>query len=256
MRSLCIGLCLLSSTSLIYADNVSANNNTWKFVIAPYLWGVNLNGNTRVGPYSVPVNQTFGDIFSKLNYAGMVYFSVSKNKLGVFLDALYSQVSTSATDRALTAKATNDYGIFTNAITYHAYTKDFNHPGSSIDLTPYLGARETINDTTIKATFHSLTDSVSDNQTWADPIAGVRADLHFNPTWSFALFTDGGATSSTNYTYRVEGLLGYKPASFKTARFYLGYQLLKEDYKTGSGLKTFEWNMNTFGPMLGVAFSF
>ena len=250
-RFLSVGLCLMGATSLIYADN-----NPWKFVIAPYIWGVGLNGNTEVGPYNVPVHQTFGDIVNKLDIAGMLYFSASKNKVGVFVDALYSKISTSASDDGISAKATNNYGIFTNAVTYEAYKQYFSHPGSEIIVTPYIGARETINDTTINASYGHITDSVSGNYTWVDPVAGARVDLQFNHNWSFVFFGDGGAISSTNYTYRVEGLFGYKPTSFKTARFYLGYQLLREDYTTGSGLKTFGWNMNNFGPVLGVAFRF
>ena len=254
MRSICIGLCLLSASPLIDAENT--NKSPWQFVVAPYVWGTGLNGNTQVGPYNVPVRQTFDDIVNKLDFAGMLYFSASKNKWGVFLDTLYSQTSTSNADHALTVTAKNNYGIFTNAITYQAYKNYFSHPGSAIVLTPYIGARETINNTTVNATFYDFKDSVSDNHTWADPIMGARVDLSFNRNWSFVFFGDVGAISDTNYTYRIEGLFGYQPTSFKTASFYLGYQLLKEDYKTGSGIKTFEWNMNTFGPVLGVAFSF
>lgn len=254
LRQCCGLLCVLSVVSTGYANDT--NKSGWQFVVAPYVWATNLNGNTQVGAYRVPVDQTFGDIVEKLNFAGMLYFSASKNKTGMFLDALYSQTSTNATDRGVTAKATNDYGIFTNAITYQAYAKYFNASHRAIILTPYVGARETINDTTINASFLNFSDSVSDNHTWADPILGMRLDLLFNANWSFVFFGDGGAVSSDNYTYRFEGLFGYKPTKFQTARFYLGYQLLKENYQTGSGEKTFAWNMNTFGPMLGVSFAF
>lgn len=253
-RKSLIAICLFCATSPLYAD-VNATH-PWKFVIAPYLWAINLNGNTQIGSLNVPVKEDFGDLFKHLNFGGMLYVSAAKNKKGVFLDAVYSKISTKKTLLGINLKATNEYGIFTQGLTYEIYKKAFNAPERFITVTPYIGAREILNNTTITANSAFFNSSVTGNHSWADPIIGTQIDSHFNKNWSFLFFADGGAAASSNYTYRFSGLLGYKPTSLKSTRFYFGYQLLSVNYKIGSGIHTYAWNMDNYGPLLGVALTF
>jgi hypothetical protein len=258
LRNSSLGWCLIALPLLGYAAHLDSDQDgQWKFVVAPYLWGTNLSGNTQMGAYNAPVNESFGDILKQLNFAGMLYLSIAKDNFGAFLDTIYSQTSTTTSYDPVNIKSTNDYGILTLAATYLAYKTHFNHSSSMLAVTPYVGARETIDNTTIKLSYGDLSDSVSSNHHWVDPIVGARIDYQINPTWSLVVFADGGGTNTnTNYNYRFSGLAGYKLPSFKTARIYAGYQYLREKYLTGSGRDTFEWNMKTYGPVLGISVTF
>ena len=97
-----------------------------------------------------------------------------------------------------------------------------------------------------------------DNQSWVDPLIGLRIIYAFNKAWSATLEGDvGGTSTTTDYSYNVNALIGYHPQTTKlNTTVYLGYRLLDQNYQTGSGVNTFVWNMRIAGPIMGVAFDF
>lgn len=243
-------LAIFALNSHAFAD--TSTNNSWQFTVAPYLFAVNMNGTVGIGSETANVSQSFGDIVRHLNFGGMIFLSAAYGKWAISLNSLYASVSNSVSIGPYTATGKNNFGLFTPTLSYTAYQTNFNNSGSKFAISPYIGARTTVNNS--KLTIANIT--VSDNQTWTDPIIGATLNYGYC-NWSAILFGNiGGTSSNTDYSYDVSGYIGYNPSSFKVATFYGGYQYLRQKYSTGSGLNAFAWNMKLFGPVVGVAFTF
>ena len=251
-----LGIGLLGSAAADTPSTTSSDNSPWQFEIAPYVWALNMTGTNTVGFVKEPINESFSDIFTQLNFAAMLYLDVSKGNAGVFFNTLYAITSDSSQVGPVNAKITNDFGVFTWASTYQVYEHDFSTPGRSLAITPYAGVRYTLDNTSLGLAYNAFNQNYTDNQSWANPIAGTRLNYNLTPKWSGVMFVDGGIVHENDYSYQVSGFLGYKPTCLKIVTLYAGYQYLYEYYVTGSGLHTFAWNMNIYGPVLGLSFTF
>jgi hypothetical protein len=98
----------------------------------------------------------------------------------------------------------------------------------------------------------------SDNKSWTDPIVGARFNLNMNKSWLAIVAGDiGGTNTTSNYSYNVVGMLGFKPQTIlKRTTWYLGYRLLDQHYITGSGTSYYNWNMKLFGPIVSLSYTF
>lgn len=245
---------LLSSLMLFFiSTSYAAPSNPWTFTVAPYLWGMNMNGRVQTGPAKIHVNQTFGDILRQFQGGGMILFNAQKDKFGIFTNVLYSVLSDPISTTPVSASAHTHFGIFSAGVSYTAYEKTLANQISRFFVDPYLGARYTLNNTRLKV--NSL--SFHDNQHWTDPIVGMRLRYHFNHSWLAILSGDvGGRSINYQKSYNVQGYVGYHPTSIKNSTVYAGYRLLYQKYMTGNGAKQFDWDMKLFGPVIGMAFDF
>src|SRR5690348_13686785 len=96
-----------STQALTTSNPRDSHDNSWKFTIAPYLWALNMNGSVQIRNQRAPVNQTFGDVLSDLNWAGMLWLEADKGKWGVFVNLLYASLSQGASDRYISAHLTS-----------------------------------------------------------------------------------------------------------------------------------------------------
>ncbi len=242
--------------------NLPAKDDAWQFDIIPYVWLINMNGRVGVADRTAHLDQDFSDIFQKLNYAGMLWLDAHKGNVGLFVNALYAQLSDNVSDGPFSVDATNDYGIFSAGASYDAYKTCFSYScgGAThmMEVMPYAGFRYTVNNTTVKFSSPIFNESKSDNQNWTDPILGARLKYTFTKSWQVMLAGDlGGTNRSSDYSYNAQGLIGYTPTSFWTnTTTYLGYRLLYQHYTTGSGDSFYDWSMKIFGPVAGFAISF
>ncbi len=228
-----------------------AENPAWQFDVAPYLWAANMNGRIGIGPVTAHLSQDFADILSQLNIGGMLWLGAHKGPFGLFLNSMYIVLDDDATIDSIKVSERTRFGLFTAGISYILLQKQFDQ--ARLQLEPYVGDRYTLNNVRVNV----LDRSVSDDHHWQNPIVGLRVTYDWTPRWVLQVAGDAGGTNhSSNYSYNVVGLVGYKPARFQHAAFYLGYRNLYQVYKTGRGLNYFNWNMRQFGPLLGVNFSF
>jgi hypothetical protein len=237
--------------------SVSADASPWQFEVTPYLWALNMNGQVGVGPILAHVDESFGDIFKHLDYAGMIYATAHKDEFGFYGNALYAALSDSASggpNNIIRIKANEDYGIFGAGISYIVGQHQFSNL-SEIAVEPYAGARFTLVNTSLKINnFRTL----HDNQHWTDPVLGLNLKYQFNKQWSLRLSGDiGGTSTNRQYSYSATGLIGYTPVSFWTnTTTSIGYHFLAQHYLSGSGLRFYEWNMHLFGPVVALSIRF
>lgn len=211
-----------------------------------------MNGQVTAGPYRADVNESFTDLLKHINFAGMLWLDASNNNFDVFLNLIYTVLSYNTGDNSISLHAKNRYGITTGGVAYQVYHN------AIFGISPYAGFRYTGNDTTINVNTSSLSESVTSNQYWTDPIMGARLNFVFTKAWSAIVSADiGGTNASSQYSYNLEALLGYSPQTHWTnTSLYVGYRLLDQHYATGSGLNYYQWKMKLYGPMLGIAIKF
>lgn len=238
---------LLTVLIIFIAPNIFADSTDeqWTLQIAPYLWALNMNGDVGAGPLTAHLDQSFSDVLRELNGAGMLWLDARHNKVDLFLNSLYAVLSDDKNVRGIKVDARNKFGLFTAGIAYRMFEiHDW------FQLEPYVGARYTLNDTKVKIGNISVTD----NQSWSDPIVGARLNFIFNQNWLAIIAADGGGLNGSDWSYNTNAFIGYTPTVWQNLTLYLGYRLLHQYYETGNGLKRFYWNMNLFGPVAGLAF--
>jgi opacity protein-like surface antigen len=85
------------------------------------------------------------------------------------------------------------------------------------------------------------------DETWVDPIIGLRARHVLNDRWRLEGYADiGGFGVASNFTWQVYGGVGADITDRVTAR--LGYRHLAVDYEKDG----FLWDVSLSGPILGV----
>ena len=77
---------LFSSVTQTWAGR-SPQSDEWQFALSPlFLWGMNLDGTTAIGPVTAPLELDFkDDVFENLAAAFTVHFEAKKNDLALCL---------------------------------------------------------------------------------------------------------------------------------------------------------------------------
>lgn len=90
------------------------------------------------------------------------------------------------------------------------------------------------------------------NQSWWDPVMGMRMEAPLAEKWSFFGYADvgGGFGSSSDLTYQPVAGVNWQISKVVSAK--LAYRYLSQKFKTDE----FLWDMATHGPVLGVGFRF
>lgn len=233
-------------------------NTPWKFEIAPYAWLVNMNGDVGVATEKSHINETAADILKYFKGGGMLFLEANKGKVGLFINGIYTRLSKDTSVATAygnqTINSTSKYGIISAGASYTVFATKYGRD-SSFSLEPYIGARYTLNDTTLKV-LNSTIIAYSNDQRWTDPILGTR--MRFNDrNWRLILAGDiGGINFNNQKSLNLQGIFGYNPSSAQWFTFYVGYKYLYQKYIHGIGDKYFCWNMRLFGPALGLSFNF
>ncbi|WP_237067629.1 hypothetical protein [Microbulbifer guangxiensis] len=61
----------------------------WEFYIAPYVWGLGIDGDISHPPFRFEADTSFSDLWSDLNWGGMGTLEAKKGRFGFLLDGLY-----------------------------------------------------------------------------------------------------------------------------------------------------------------------
>ncbi len=225
----------------------------WTIDLAPYFWAINMNGNTGVAQYDIPLQQSFGDILQQFQGGGMLWLAAHNRYFGVFANLLYSELSQTQDIENISVKIRNQFGIFSLGANYTL--ANFSLPyDQKLTADLLAGIRTTINNTKLTAPVATL----KNNEQWTDPLFGLKIIYTFHPKWSLVLLGDAGGIDN-HYSYDFQGYLGFKPDKIfdlNNMTFYLGYRLLHQTYRPGSGAEAYLWDMNIFGPLIGVNFAF
>lgn len=234
-RSTVVCLIVLSLCSIAKAEEESESG--WKWRLTPlYLWVINLEGDTSIGPINAPINIKLGDVFSDVEGIFTANFEgVHNNRWGFLVDFTYLDISTNMPPGTL------DFRYIQGEVDgFYRFPLD----DQSIDF--LVGARVYSQDLKLVPT------PVDVSETWADPIVGGRWITPLGETLSLLVRGDiGGFGVGSDLSWQALGLLDWQP--WQHVSISAGIRALGVDYETGSGLDRFKYDVTTWGPLFGIS---
>lgn len=231
----------LSTQGLAY-DNQQSDE--WQFRLSPlFLWGMNIDGTTAIGPVSAPLELDFtDDIFENLGAVFTVHFEAQKKQLTLFTEYQYVQLEPSAN---LPNGASVDVDFTVQAFEVGAgymITK-----WGNTDVEPIIGTRYAYQD--LEATAQGGTRLADANEDWWDIFAGVRLRTHIYEKWTLVSRGDIGAGDS-DFVWNLSFIADYR---FKPwGSVFFGYRWMDYDYDSGTGVDRYAYDALQQGPLAGL----
>jgi hypothetical protein len=241
----------------------------WQFQLTPYLWAVAIDGDVTVKGQKSDVDMSFRDILKDLNFALFVSGEARKGRFGLLVDGVYSALESDEDGENVKVDATLDLAYLSAAASYRLGPFDLDAArgaaGPRLVVDPYLGGRYTYGNVDLKLKTRdplaAASRKVGGDQTWLDPIVGVRTLWQLTPDWTVTVLGDVGGfglSGDEDFAWQAAGLIGYRFGLFAEddARVLAGYRALHQNYRDGDGRDEFEWDMTLHGPVLGLALTF
>lgn len=228
---------------------VSSAESDWRVRAALYGWGTALDGDVTLRGNNVPVDVGFDDIFDKIDFAFMGVVEVGRGKWSVLTDLFYADLSADNTKGNLEFDVELQQFIGNLIVAYNL----IDEPCRRFDV--FGGARVNSLETDINITRTGLvrttTFSGSDEETWVDPIIGVRYQQGLSEKFFFRAVGDiGGFGVSSDLTWQALAGLGYHIN--EDAAVMLGYRGIGTDYEDGA----FGYDVISHGILLGFEYRF
>jgi hypothetical protein len=205
-----------------------------------------MNGSETIHGQRMDVNESFADLFKKLQSAGTVWLSVGKGPFNLYFNGMRTKLaSTHQTAVGVTLKTQNTFALYGGGISWNAID------ARQFSVQPYVGVRYTSSASTLDV--GPLTFEQSAN--WTQPLLGTRLIYRFTQNTRLSLAGDLAYASSDNKSVDAVAMLGFRNLfGCKALGLHLGYRYLHQYYQAHHG--AFKWNMSLFGPIIGLSLSF
>ena len=214
-------------------------SDDWDVVVAPYLMGASMSGDTTVLGRDVTVDMSASDIFKNLQFGAMGMVVARKGNWGFGGDAIWMALGT-------TRRNTN---VDFNQGAFAFYGLRRLAPAAELTF----GMR--VNTLQGKLTFKGPDIAVSQNQTWVDPIVGLTLRTPPDRRVLLRVYSEiGGFGAGSDFTWQIFPSVGFKLA--KSVSLEFRYRWLDIDYSTGDGSNRFAYDVLSEGPVVGFAFRF
>lgn len=225
------------------------DQNSWHFLIAPYLWLAGTDGNVTINGSDSDFDVSDGDFLKNLSSGFEIHLEASNGPWTVMLDPTYLK---------LTA---DDVGFFQSDITTKDTLVDGGlfyrflqaNPGNQLfTLEGLVGFRYAGSDTEVD--MHELGELDANTNNIA-PIIGGRARYYFNDNLNLWFRGDYGGFGVDNFssTWELAGGLDYNfTPNFDIG---IGYRALNIDVNSGDSDDN-NLNATFFGPIIGLSLEF
>jgi hypothetical protein len=264
----------LLALSVCWAAPSRAQEGDWHFMAAPYAWAFGLEGDIGVGDRIATVDDSFLDIMDQSDSIAALqgHAELQYRRIGAFIDGAYAHIAfspgASAERRFFDAEVDTEIdekillleaGAFYRVLDERRLWGDPAAGGGLLNADLLLGARYTSLDIAVDA---DLTAAQRDfevdfegERDWVDPFIGIRANLRLTQDIDLSLRGDvGGVVTGSDFTWNVQGLLGYRFLLFGAdATAWGGYRALGQDYDDHSGDAEFTWDVVLHGPVIGMS---
>jgi len=236
----------------LQAGQKEDTENKWGFLIEPYLLIPYMSGN--IGLRNLPeveVDANPGDIFSKLQFGGMLYLEAHNDDWAITSDLLYMNLGQDVTPGIIISSgnvnaqqwAWEFAGLYRILPFFEAGIGGrLNNIQAGLDI----NRKEIGGETTLIGSEMS--------ETWVDPVILIRVNGDTKNKWLFQFRGDvGGFGIGSDFSYQAQGFVGYR----FTRLFQLttGYRVLGMNYDKGTGENRFRYHMNIFGPVIKLGFN-
>jgi hypothetical protein len=245
----------LTAASLLFvatgplAAQQAAAPKAWENTVTLYGWAAAMSGTTGVGPATASVDVSFSEILDMLKMGAMLNYQGRGEKWVAAADFIYMKLGSDV--------ATPRTGVTVASIRVKEWMLEAD---GGYRVTPWLDALVGIRIPILEA---EITPDVnipsasekSSTQSWVAPVIGARAVLPFGKKFTGIVRGDVGGfdLGGTNTTWQAAGYVNY--AFGKGWSGTVGYRDIYVNYKS-SDSPAFEYDMNNFGPVFGLGYTF
>lgn len=243
-----LAICL----ALTLSCAANAEEGKWQFLVEPYLMFPNMKGEVGVADLpAAPVDEDPSDIFDHLQMGAMFYFEAHNDQWMFSSDLLYMDLESDLTPNGIVSdgKAQMSQVGFELAA-MRRLSKYF-----ELGISAVYNKIDADVDMTFDTVLGTNTRSVSMTEDWIDPTLVARATFPYGDKWFGQFrFNIGGFGVGSDLFWQVQADIVYHHSN--KWQFVIGYRLIDFDYDQGSGLDRFRYDMQNFGPLLKVGYSF
>ncbi len=94
---LTVAVLSIGSANTVYAAGGDSTEGEWQFSLAPlFLWAQGIEGGSTIGPVTAPLDITFKDALSNLEFTFTVHFEAKRDKLTLFGEYQYVNLAPEA----------------------------------------------------------------------------------------------------------------------------------------------------------------
>ncbi len=238
----------LIAIALMLVTAAPASSEGWKYNTALYGWLSGMSGTIGVaGLDGQPVDASFEDLASYLDFAMGVHFEAVNPKMVLLTDIWYVNLGSTMDGEAANEPVTVEFDmvqwIVELAWGYRV----------SEDFTFLVAGRYYILDMGETSSSVAGGTSTETSQSWGDLYIGARYNKLFKEKWIVALRGDIGAGGSS-FAWFGEATLGYRFTERWSA--IAAYRILDLDHTGDEGDNYFKYDMTQNGLGVGVGFSF
>ena len=140
-------LALLAGTipAAAQSTDAPATGDRWTFVVAPYLWGISLDGKAKVKGVEADVDVPFSDAVKDLSLGAMLLVDARKGRFGIAANGVFTRVSPDDEVGPLEIHVTTDLAQLGIGPYYRAVEWQYGESASGrplrLVLEPWVGAR-------------------------------------------------------------------------------------------------------------------
>ncbi|TNF35142.1 MAG: hypothetical protein EP312_04375 [Gammaproteobacteria bacterium] len=240
----------MAIAAVVMASPAAVNAAEWEYVVAPYVWMANAQGDSTVKGVPADVDIDFWDDIIENFDAGLQLHFEAKNAdhpVQYITDLTWLSISGSGYQGPAKVTVGMDAVILDMKVAADI--------GDVQGLQWTAGVRYMQNDLSLKLTPPGF--KVTDEQSWIDPVVGMRYIGHINEQWNYAVSADIGGfeiLDGSDMTWSAAALLGWRFA--ENAEAAVGYRIIDTDYSDGSGFGKYSYEARQQGPIVGVLFRF
>ena len=220
------------------------DDGDWDFRITPYIWFMQIDGETAVAGQNIPVDASFSDILDNLNLSLAANFEANNGKFFFVLDGLYADLEADIEPNPIIS-ATAEVQIVM------AYANVGVSISEYFDL--YTGV--VYQDQDIKI-IPGMLPSVDLGDDWTDYVIGVRAQGSVSENWFFRGRWETQFAGDSESLFSFDVIFSRYFGSNKNMHLDLGFRYFSTDYESGSGLTRFLWDVDMFAPVIGYSWTF
>jgi hypothetical protein len=237
------------SVVIAQAGATPPQGKDWQVTVAPYFWMARTKMNLDVGQFSRSTTIDFVDIVPQLHGAFAAHAEGTWREWTGFLDLFYVSMGQSEPKGGISVSTNLQQLFFEFGGTYRLPALLLGKAGS-LTFEPLAGGRFMW----VDASLGFPNQKVSGNGNVIDPMIGGRIVWRITDTWSLWFRGDVGgfgiSDSQSKLTYNLLG--GVEWRFTPRASAMAGFRYLNIDLEKGSGRRTFNADIEMFGPFLGA----
>jgi hypothetical protein len=225
----------------------------WRFSASPYVWFLALDGTAAIEGAEAEIDQSFSDIWDKLNLVFEGRFEAWKGPWGATLDLTYANLESEADVGPIEVDVVTDMWLVGSSLNRNLHEGPLDGEGSArLRVDGAVGLLVTRADTEID--FPSPAADPDTTVSIEDLTTGIRAivDLDGKNYVKVAALIGGFEIldDSSDFAWAAEAYYGRRIGENKV--LYVGYRFLSIDYDDGP----LELDLEISGPAVGIRFGF